>query len=221
VQAPLPVKPPPGAIVLIGADATGADTAFTNMAGGPIDWPVRDGGLEVRPNDERSNHIVSRQLFRDADIHVEFATAAAARGNSGIYLHGHYELQIYDSAGTHPPGDQDQGALYRFSRPVVNAARAPGEWQVFDIRFIAPRRDQAGRIVTPGRVTAWLNGRLVQNGVAFTEPRSPYHPFLHGVTDHLRGLEKQLLETGRGPLFLQDHESPTRFRNVWILPLDR
>jgi len=68
---------------------------------------------------------------------------------------------------------------------------------------------------------AALAGFLVQNGVTFTEPRSPYHPYLHGVTDHLRGIEKRLLETGRGPLFLQDHDSPTRFRNVWILPLDR
>jgi hypothetical protein len=160
-------------------------------------------------------------VFRDADIHVEFAVDPAARGNSGLYLHGHYELQIYDSADVQSPRDQDQGSLYRFARPIVNAARPAGEWQVFDVRFIAPRRDAAGRIVTPGRVTAWLNGFLVQNGVTFTEPRSPYHPYLHGVTDHLRGIEKRLLETGRGPLFLQDHDSPTRFRNVWILPLDR
>jgi hypothetical protein len=223
VQAPLPVKPPPGAILLLG-DGTGPAPdapAFTSMAGGPIDWPVRDGVLEVKPNGLRSNHLVSRPVFRDADIHVEFAVDPAARGNSGLYLHGHYELQIYDSAGVQSPGDQDQGSLYRFARPIVNAARPAGEWQVFDVRFIAPRRDAAGRIVTPGRVTAWLNGFLVQNGVTFTEPRSPYHPYLHGVTDHLRGIEKRLLETGRGPLFLQDHDSPTRFRNVWILPLDR
>jgi hypothetical protein len=221
LQAPLPVQPPPGAIVLIGAAAAAAGPAFTSMAGGAIDWPVRDGVLEVRPNGARSNHIVSRASFRDADIHVEFATNPAARGNSGIYLHGHYELQIYDSANAQPPGDQDQGAVYRYAAPIVNAARPAGEWQVFDIRFIAPRRDAAGRITTPGRVTAWLNGRLVQNGVAFTEPRSPFHPYLHGATDHLRRIESRLLETGQGPLFLQDHDSPTRFRNVWILPLDR
>jgi hypothetical protein len=219
LQTPLPVKPPRGAILLI--DDRGENSAFTNMAGGPIDWPVRDGGLEVRSNGARSNHVVSHALFRDADIHVEFAVAGAARGNSGIYLHGHYEVQIFDSAAAQEPGDQDQGALYRYGRPIVNAARPAGEWQVFDIRFIAPRRDATGRITSAGRVTAWLNGRLVQNGIAFTEPRSPYHPYLHGVTDHLRAVEKRLLETGRGPLFLQDHDSPARFRNVWIRPLDR
>jgi hypothetical protein len=66
---------------------------------------------------------------------------------------------------------------------------------------------------------AWLNGQLVQNGIRFTEPRSPYVPYRHGATDFLRGIEKQLLATGRGPLFLQDHGSPTRYRNVWIRPL--
>ena len=33
-------------------------------------------------------------------------------------------------------------------------------------------------------------------------------------------MEKRLLETGVGPLFLQDHGSPTKYRNVWIKPLD-
>ena len=66
---------------------------------------------------------------------------------------------------------------------------------------------------------AWLNGQLVQDGVSFTGPRSPYIPYRHGVTDYLRGVEKQLQATGKGPLFLQDHGSPTRYRNVWIRPL--
>jgi hypothetical protein len=92
---------------------------------------------------------------------------------------------------------------------------------VYDIRFIAPRRDPSGAIVTSGRVTAWLNGRMVQNGVTFTELRSPYTPYKHGVTEHLKGIERRLLSTGEGPLILQDHGSPTRYRNVWIKPLGR
>ena len=221
VQAPLPVPPPADAIVLVGADASTAAAAFTGMAGGPIDWRAEDDTLVVAVSNEHANHIVSKQLFRDADIHAEFMVSPAAKGNSGLYLHGHYEMQIYDSFGVAPVTEQDEGSLYRFAKPIVNAALPAGEWQVYDIRFIAPRRDSAGAIETPGRVTAWLNGRMVQNGLTFTEPRSPYVPYKHGVTDHLRAIERRLLATGEGPLFLQDHGSPTRYRNLWIRPLGR
>jgi len=220
VQAPLPVPPPPGALVLVGTDATATATAaFTSMAGGPIDWRTDDDMLVVTQSNRHANHLVSKATFRDADIHAEFMVVPEAKGNSGLYLHGHYEMQIYDSFGVASVTDQDEGSLYRFAQPIVNAARPPGEWQVYDIRFIAPRRDATGGIVRPGRVTAWLNGHLVQNGLEFTEPRSPYTPYKHGVTDHLRGIERELLATGKGPLFLQDHGSPTRYRNVWIRPL--
>jgi hypothetical protein len=218
-QSPLPQQPPAGAIVLFGDGHE--PPRFTNMAGGPIDWQVdTDGALVVKATDGNSNHIVSTARFQDADIHVEFMIAPAAKGNSGLYLHGHYEMQIHDSFGVEPPTEQDEGSLYRFGKPIVNAARPVGEWQVYDIRFIAPTRDAAGAIVKPGSVTAWLNGSLVQNGLEFTEPRSPYVPYRHGATEFLRGIEKELLATGRGPLFLQDHGSPTRFRNVWVKPLD-
>lgn len=75
-------------------------------------------------------------------------------------------------------------------------------------------------MTAPGMITAWLNGELVQDGVEITEPRSPYIPSRHRVTEHLRDGEQRLRETGRGPLFLQDHGSPTRYRNVWIRRLD-
>ena len=220
LQAPLPVLPPPDAIVLFGDGTEPQPPKFTSMAGGPITWKVTDGTLVVNTTEQHANHIVSTVLFRDADIHAEFMTSPEAKGNSGLYIHGHYELQIYDSFGVQPPTDQDEGSLYRFGKPIVNASLPTGQWQVYDIRFIAPRRDTAGKIVKPGTVTAWLNGRLVQNELTFTEPRSPYTPYKHGVTDSLRSVEKRLLETGFGPLFLQDHGSPTKYRNVWIKPLD-
>ena len=222
VQAPLPVKPPPGAVVLlderVGDERPGT---FVGMAGGPIDWQVVDGALVVHTTEQHANHIVSKEVFRDADVHAEFMTSPEAKGNSGLYLHGLYEMQIYDSFGVQPPTDQDEGSLYRFAKPLVNASLPIGQWQVYDVRFIAPRRDASGTVVKPGSVTAWLNGRIVQDGFTFTEPRSPYVPYKHGVTDYLRGVEKKLLETGAGPLFLQDHGSPTRYRNVWIRRLDR
>jgi hypothetical protein len=220
VQEPLPVSPPPNAILLFGDGTEPVAPRFTNMAGGPIDWPIADNALVVGASPGHANHIVSVPVFRDADIHAEFMTSPIAKGNSGLYIHGHYEMQIYDSFGVEPPTDQDEGALYRFGGPLVNAARPTGEWQVYDIRFIAPRRGPDGAIAEPGRITAWLNGRLVQNGIEFAEPRSPYIPYRHGVTGHLWAIEARLRETGRGPLFLQDHGSPARYRNVWIRPLD-
>jgi len=216
-QGSLGAAPPAGAILLFG-DGSEGPPRFTSMAGGEIDWPVVDGALEVARTTRAANHIVSTATFRDADIHAEFMVSPEEHGNSGLYIHGHYEMQIYDSFGTEPPTEQDEGSLYRFAPPLVNAARPAGEWQVYDIRFTAPRRDPAGKVVAAGSITAWLNGRKVQDGIEFTEPRSPYVPYKHGVTDHLREVEKRLLATGEGPLFLQDHRSPTRFRNVWILP---
>jgi hypothetical protein len=219
-QDRLPVPPPPGAIVLFGDGSEPGGPKFTAMDGGPIDWKVEDGTLVMGRSKGHANHLVSAAVFRDADIHAEFMTSPVAKGNSGLYIHGHYEMQIFDSFAADPPTDQDEGALYRFGRPLVNAARPTGEWQVYDIRFVAPRRGPNGAVATPGRITAWLNGKLVQDGIEFTEPRSPYIPYRHGVTDHLRRIEATLRKTGRGPLFLQDHGSPVRFRNVWIRPLD-
>ena len=139
---------------------------------------------------------------------------------SGIYIHGNYELQIFNSYGKKDVTEQDEGALYGFSKPLVNAAKPAGEWQVYDIRYRAPRRNEEQKIIKPGSVTAWLNGQLVQNNTLFEEPRSVYHPFRYGTTDYLKKIWKKQLATQVGPVFLQDHGSPTRFRNVWIRPLD-
>jgi hypothetical protein len=215
-QSQLPAQPPKDAILLF----DGTNHHFLSRNGGPINWPIEDGCLVSERASGNVNHIVSGWHFRDADIHVEFMVSPVAEGNSGIYLHGNYELQIFDSFGVEEPTEQDQGALYGFAKPLVNASRKAGEWQVYDIRYRAPRRNADGAITEPGSVTAWLNGQLVQDGTRFEEPRSVYHPFRHGTTDYLRAIWKKQLATQVGPVFLQDHGSPTRFRNVWIKPLD-
>lgn len=213
-QDRLPVEPPPGAVVVLGA---GIEPRVVAMDGGPADW-TRDGDeLVVARTEGHANHVHSIDTFEDADLHAEFVVDPQAHGNSGLYFHGWFEMQIYDSAGVDPVTDQDEGSLYRFAKPLVNAARPAGQWQVYDVRYTAPRRDTTGRVTRPGSITAWLNGRKVQDGVEFDEPRSPYVPYKHGVTDHLRAVEMTLRETGRGPLFLQDHGSPTRFRNIWFV----
>ena len=103
---------------------------------------------------------------------------------------------------------------------MVNACRKPGEWQVYDIRYRAPRRDADGKIKEPGTITAFLNGEKVQDNTSFEEPRSTYHPFRYGTTPYLQKIWEQQKRTEMGPVFLQDHHAPVRFRNVWVRPLD-
>ena len=218
MQDVLPVPAPADAIVLFDGKGT---NRFVSMSGDAINWPIEKGCLVSTRGNNRSNHIVSTFHFRDADIHVEFQLPEGGTGNSGVYIHGHYELQIFGSFGKEGPLDQgDVGAIYGFAEPLVNAARDRGEWQVYDIRYRAPRRDGEGKIVELGSATAWLNGQKVQENTEFGEPRSVYHPFRYGTTDYLREIWQQQLKTSVGPVFLQDHDNAVRFRNVWVCPLD-
>lgn len=215
-QSKMPVPAPEGAIILLDDQKL----EFLSMRGEATDWTRDADTLIAAKSPSHVNHIVSRWHFRDADIHVEFMVSEIAEGNSGIYIHGNYEMQIFNSYGKQDLNEHVEGALYGFAKPLVNASRKAGEWQVYDIRYRAPRRDASGKITEAGSVTAWLNGQLVQKDTRFEEPRSVYHPFRYGTTDYLAKIWKQQIATQTGPMFLQDHGSPTRFRNVWIKPLD-
>jgi hypothetical protein len=118
-----------------------------------------------------------------------------------------YELQILDSYGNKTYFDGQAGAIYKQQPPMVNACRAPGEWQTYDVAFTAPRFDEDGKLLQPAAMTVFHNGVCIQNhtqlqgSTSYTEaPR--YRP--HGPT---------------GPIRLQDHGNPTRFRNIWIRAL--
>ena len=186
-QSKLPTPPPKGAKILF----DGETQQFLSMSGGKIDWPIESGSLVSSRGKGRSNHLVSKLHFRDAEIHVEFMLPKNGSGNSGIYIHGNYELQIFNSYGKKKLNQGDMGSVYGFSPPLVNASRPPGEWQVYDIRYAAPRRDKTGKIVKDGAITAWLNGKKVQDNARFGEPRSIYHPFRYGTTPYLQTIWKQ------------------------------
>lgn len=215
-QEKLPALAPKGATVLL--DEKG-NHLFLSMAGGPTDWTVADGAM-VPTHRKNQNHIVSRLHFKDADIHVEFMLPEKGPANSGVYIHGNYEVQVLNSTGKEKLTQEDAGALYGFAAPLVNACRKPGEWQVFDIRYRAPRRDEAGKITEQGSVTVWFNGMKVQDGTRFGEPRSAFHPFRYGTTPYLEKIRDRQKKTMTGPVFLQDHGNPVKFRNVWVLPAD-
>jgi hypothetical protein len=187
--------------------------AFLGVDGKPCTWPVKDGVLTVG-----TGFIVSKLHFRDAQLHVEFSVPGGA-GNSGVYIHGQYEMQISNTAKSTEPSKEVIGSLYRFELPLVNAGRAAGEWQSYDIVYRAPRYRE-GKIVESGRITSLLNGVLVQNNVEFTEPRSPYTPYVYHETLYTKRILQSLQQTDAGPLYLQDHQSPVRFRRIWIRPLD-
>ena len=213
-----PGKPPSDAVVLFDGGST---DAFLNVKGTPCQWPVVDGAMVVK-----DGFIVSKLHFRDAQIHVEFAVPDEKKkggwaGNSGVYIFGMYEMQILDSWRNPVEPKETLGSLYGISPPLVNAARKLNEWQVYDIVYVAPRRDAKGKVAEPGSITALLNGVLVQHNARFTESISRWNPFRYQNTPYTDKILASILKSGCGPLFLQDHHgSPVRFRNIWIRPLD-
>jgi len=188
--------------------------------GGKIDWPVKDESLVSTPKEKRSNHIVSTWHFGDADIHLEFLLPEKSSGNSGIYIHGLYELQILNSHLETKLAMKHMGAIYNFAAPLVQAAKPSGQWQVYDVRYRTPRRNEKGEITVKGSISAWLNGQRVQDRFAIGEPRSKFIPYRYKATKYLKQIEEKVLKTSVGPIFLQDHDSPVRFRNIWVRPLD-
>lgn len=117
-----------------------------------------------------------------------------------------FEIQIFDSFSEKIYPDGACGAIYGQTPPLVNATRPPGEWQTYDIVFIAPKFD-GERLVAPARVTVFHNGVLVQ-----------LNEEIHGETGH-RIVPEYKQKTARGPLALGGHGCPVRFRSIWLRPL--
>lgn len=201
---PPPVPAPSDAVRLFdGHDLNGW---VHRGSGAPARWKVDAGAMEVTPG---SGDIVSQQQFTDCQLHVEFSVPlmpdarGQARGNSGVYLQGLYEVQVLDSYGL-APKDDDCGAIYGQAAPMVNACRPPEQWQTYDIVFHAPRFDSAGQMTEKPRISVLQNGIWIQDNVAINGPtRASMERDVHGP----------------GPIMLQDHGNRVRFRNIWIRPL--
>lgn len=199
----LGMQPPKDAIVLF--DGTSTDE-WLDKSGQPIKWQlVEDGAMEIAP---KSGSIKSKQTFGDHRLHVEFKTPlmadkqGQARGNSGVYVQGRYEVQVLDSFGL-PPKDNEAGGIYKASIPRENASLPPGEWQTYDIEFVAPTANDKGELAEAGEITVWHNGRLIHNKVPLKEPTPS-------------GLDSKI--AGEQSLMLQDHSNPVQFRNIWAIP---
>jgi hypothetical protein len=160
------------------------------------------------------SNIFTKQKFGDVELYLEFLIPQ--KSNSGVYLHGLYEVQVFDSFGVEHPRYLDCGAIYeRWINekgvggwpPLVNASRRPGEWQSFHIWFQAPRFDGSGKKIANARFVRVLhNGVLVQNN---TEVDGPTRSSL------------DIPEALQNPLMLQGDHGPVAYRNIYIRPLRR
>ena len=200
---------PDDAIVLFdGTDMT----KWVGRNGNEAKWKIVDGAMESVP---KSGFVFSKEKFGDCQVHLEFASPAKVRGtgqgrgNSGVFLMGEFEIQVLDSFENETYADGGAGSIYGQYPPLVNASRGPGEWQAYDIIFRRPRFDEDGKVVEKARATVLHNGVLIQDA-------SP----IFGPTNWIQHHDyKKMNGKVEGPLSLQDHGNPVRYRNIWVRKL--
>lgn len=175
------------------------------------DWIVKDGALQCVPG---AGYIASKEEFGDCQLHVEWMAPPVIehkrgqqRGNSGVFLMGQIEVQVLDNYNNPSYPDGSAGAVYGVMPPAANALRAPGEWQSYDIIFRRPIvRD--GVVLDEGSMTVLVNGVVVQDSTP-----------LDGGGGHKKRKALNHAYPDAGPLRLQDHGNPVRYRNIWVRPL--
>jgi hypothetical protein len=186
----LGAKPPADAVVLF--DGKSADA----WRGGKI---VDEKYLDVG--------ATSKEEFQDFTLHLEFQTPfmpearGQGRGNSGMYLQNRYEVQILDSFGLEGE-DNECGGIYQIAKPIVNMCFPPLAWQTYDVEMTGARFDDKGNRTSKAKITIKLNGVVIHDNL---EPRDKTPG----------GADKEY--PGKGPLFLQNHGNPVRFRNIWVV----
>jgi hypothetical protein len=193
-QSPtLGARPPEGAVVLF--DGTSADQFERGR--------ISDRGYLMEG-------VTSKPRFQSCQLHLEFMTSfmpnarGQGRANSGCYLQGRYEVQILDSFGLEGRNNE-AGGIYEISDPSVNMCFPPLSWQTYDIEFHAAEFDAAGMKQADAWITVRHNGVIVQDKVKL--PRATRAaPVKEGPEP--------------GPIYLQNHGNPIRFRNIWVKPLD-
>lgn len=180
--------------------------------GGPVKWDVKDDVLQIV---KKASDIQTKQKFGSLQLHLEWRTPApsedksTSRGNSGVFLMGLYELQIYESYQyeTRLYYNGIAGSIYKQYAPLVNACLPPQTWQVFDVIFEAPVFKEDKTLKTPAYITVLHNGVLIQNHVAIKGPMI------------YAGYPAYQFHENKLPLRLQEHDSRVSFRNIWVREL--
>ena len=198
--------PPEGAIVLF--DGKSLDGWTKTNGVDPAAWMLlHDGAMQVK-----GGNIITKEKFGGSfRLHVEFRVPympdkkGQARGNSGVYVQGRYEVQVLDSYGLDSKMD-DCAAIYSIAKPLVNACKAPTVWQSYDIEFSAPVVVD-GKKIEPAWMTVWHNGVKVHDRVLLNKDNTP------------SGRGGDISQPG--PILLQDHGNPVQFRNIWLIKLEK
>ena len=190
VSPTLGAKPPAGAVILF--DGKNADA-----------WQ----GGKVNAAGELECGVLSKQMFGDGTLHVEFrlpfkpTARGQERGNSGVYLQDRYEVQVLDSFGL--AGENNEcGGIYGIAKPKFNMCFPPLTWQTYDIDFEAARFGSDGKKTKNAVFTVKHNGVLVQDHVEV--------PHTTTAAGHREGPEP-------GPIQLQNHGNPVAYRNIWFV----
>ena len=193
-------QPPSDATILF----DGADLSAWN--GGP--WTIEDGAMVAS-----RGGITTKESFGDIQLHLEWSAptevkgSSQGRGNSGVFLMGRYEVQVLDSFDNETYFDGQAASVYKQTPPMANVMRKPGEWNSYDIFWTAPRFGVDTKLIAPATVTVVHNGVVVLN-----------HFELYGPTNYSGSPEYKVHEA-TGPISLQDHGNPVRFRNIWVRDL--
>ncbi|MCF0040539.1 3-keto-disaccharide hydrolase [Dyadobacter fanqingshengii] len=202
--------PPSDAVVLY--SGKGDLDQWEHLDGSAVKWEINAEGMMIVP---KTTDIQTKQKFGSAQVHVEWKTPdpkedqGMNRGNSGVFLMGLYELQIYESYNyeTRIYYNGQAGSVYKQHIPLVNAARKPQAWQSFDIIFNAPVFNADKTLKTPAYMTVLHNNVLILNHVELKGPMV------------YQGFPKYEYHEAKMPLRLQEHGSRVSFRNIWIREL--
>jgi len=203
----LGAKPPAGAIILFDGTSMGAwQRRDVNQRSTAVGWKMVNDFMEVTPG---TGDIVTKRPFTDFRTHLEFRTPfmpgarGQARGNSGVYLQGRYEVQVLDSYGL-TGEDNECGGIYKVAAPRVNMCAPPGQWQSYDITFHAPRFDGSRNKIKDAEVTVLHNGVIIHENLVVPGPTG-------GSMDNDIHLP--------GGILLQDHGNLVQYRNIWLVEL--
>jgi hypothetical protein len=194
--------PPEGAVVLFNGKSL--DGWSTRDGKSKPKWKLLDNGVMQSGG---GDIVTDKKFDGHFKLHVEFRVPympdakGQARGNSGVYVQGRYEVQVLDSYGLDSKNN-DCGAIYEVAAPLVNACKAPTVWQSYDIEFHAPVCKD-GKKVEPARITVHQNGVKIQDDVKIN------------VNFTRAGMETDPCTPG--PILLQNHGNPVQFRNIWLV----